>query len=1048
MKSARIAGVIITSLVLGAIFIWLPISVLAAGPPPPPPAPFNLSMLSAMPPADRFPTPTPEPPLFDELMESLSGDIILEEPSQPPAPILHIQKKWEQWVVQNVSYNVSYTVCNIGGVNASPGHDTALYVNGSLIDTQEVYVELGYYDCNTSTFNTTVNYSGGYDEIAVCPDHNDEVAELVESGFPNCETNHWPPLPNLDIDVVSPVWVVANISYTVNYTVENRDANAPPGHYSGLYIDDVLVETQRVPVKLAPSATYNSSFNTTINLSGGYDSIRVCADYNNTVLEDNDNNCKTIYWPPLPDLTITDKWEVWVVENTSYTVNYTLCNHGELNASPGHYTGLYIDGNLKGTQRIPVKLAQYECLNLSFNTTVTLSNYLDTVQVCADYNGTVVEEYEYNCKGNYWPPLPDLQVTEKWEEWVVVNTSYTVNYTICNYGDVNASPGHYAALFIDDWLFYELQAVPIRLAPAECYHGRFNTTVNLSGGTDDIYVEADYLGDINEKSENNRVFNYWPPQPILAIVDKWEEWVVEGSSYNVSYKIANIGSGIAPPGHDVALYIGGGWEEMQEVPVALAESEIYESTFNTTIYLSGGRDRIRVYDDIYDEVREHREDSPGPKVNYWPPLPDLTASKHEEWVDEGTNYTVHFSIMNYGWGDAAAGHDVALYIDDVLIETKQVPQELGRYEGYESSFNTTINVSGDYDSIRVCADYYREVLESNEENNCRSNYWTALADLIPTDKWEEWVVENISYTVSYTICNWGDVTIPAGHDTGLIIDSNWSTIRTQEVTMDLAPDDCYTSTFNFTVNLSDGLDLIYLRPDWNFEVEKLYVQSLTIYWPSLPDLSIYKSEEWVEEGTNYTVHFRISNYGDSIVPAGHDTALFVDGALVEVQEMPYLLAPLYSLQLNFSTIVEFNGSQDNISVCADYYDEVFEAVEAYGCHNNTLQYIPPPEPPGNGGGGGDGGTGRGGGGGGGGGASVPEPESTPTTTSEPTLAPTSTPEPQITPTPTSTAVAGPEAGGFSSDEWIATGAGAVIFLSLAGIVLLLLRWRKPGDSPT
>jgi len=89
--------------------------------------------------------------------------------------------------------------------------------------------------------------------------------------------------------------------YTVNYTIKNIGAAiAPAGHYANLTVDGVQVETMPVPDALAPGEEREYSFDAVIarNLSNPYDTIMVCADYNDTVVElDEENNCMPWRYP-------------------------------------------------------------------------------------------------------------------------------------------------------------------------------------------------------------------------------------------------------------------------------------------------------------------------------------------------------------------------------------------------------------------------------------------------------------------------------------------------------------------------------------------------------------------------------------------------------------------------------------------------------------------------------------------------------------------------------------------------------------------------------
>ena len=106
--------------------------------------------------------------------------------------------------------------------------------------------------------------------------------------------------------------------------------------------------------------------------------------------------------------------------------------------------------------------------------------------------------------------------------------------------------------------------------------------------------------------------------------------------------------------------------------------------------------------------------------------------------------------------------------------------------------------------------------------------------------------------------------------------------------------------------------------------------------PSKPDLVISeKHEQWLQQDSTYRVFYTVKNIGTANASAGQDTALTVDGNLIEQKQVPALLAPGATYSDNFTTIVNLSGLSDNISVSADFNNEVDEASET----NNSLLNI-------------------------------------------------------------------------------------------------------------
>jgi hypothetical protein len=99
------------------------------------------------------------------------------------------------------------------------------------------------------------------------------------------------------------------------------------------------------------------------------------------------------------------------------------------------------------------------------------------------------------------------------------------------------------------------------------------------------------------------------------------------------------------------------------------------------------------------------------------PEPDLVIT--DAWYD---NSIIYYKIRNMG--DLTAGaSNTSLFIDDVFTASDSVAS-LEPGEVRSGSFDYTWNCSNLSDMIKVCADYWNDVNESNETNNCRAETWS------------------------------------------------------------------------------------------------------------------------------------------------------------------------------------------------------------------------------------------------------------------------------------------------------------------------------------
>jgi len=119
--------------------------------------------------------------------------------------------------------------------------------------------------------------------------------------------------------------------------------------------------------------------------------------------------------------------------------------------------------------------------------------------------------------------------------------------------------------------------------------------------------------------------------------------------------------------------------------------------------------------------------------------PDLIiAEASEEWVDsEAGVYRVNYIVKNQGNVGVPAGHETALTVDGVLLETKEVPVELDAGESYQGSFSTNVTISAPTDETQLCADLTNAVDELSETNNCL----TSTAALEPA--WTRFVTDPV-----------------------------------------------------------------------------------------------------------------------------------------------------------------------------------------------------------------------------------------------------------------------------------------------------------------
>jgi hypothetical protein len=254
------------------------------------------------------------------------------------------------------------------------------------------------------------------------------------------------------------------------------------------------------------------------------------------------------------------------------------------------------------------------------------------------------------------------------------------------------------------------------------------------------------------------------PLPDLIVSDKWEESVNE--DVIVHFTVKNIGDGDA--GSSTAcMYIDGIEEDTAYVP-ALAVGASHVGAFAaepcpplTTIAVTVCADN--------DDVVEESDETNNCMTNDFtcPAKPDLVVI--EKWEDSVDGQViVHFIVENIGDGAAGASY-ATLYIDSVLVETQNVyVPALGPNGRFTDAFAAEPCTPDTTIIVTVCADDTHVVAESNEDNNCMTNYFQCPTqpkpDLVVSDKYET-INEDGMVIVHFEIHNQGDADAGASYAT-------------------------------------------------------------------------------------------------------------------------------------------------------------------------------------------------------------------------------------------------------------------------------------------
>ncbi|MFZ2071431.1 MAG: S8 family serine peptidase [Halobacteriota archaeon] len=263
----------------------------------------------------------------------------------------------------------------------SGAKDPRVFREVSFIQFNETEVSVLPYNNTynvTVTFNATELNKGTYNANIIV-NSNDPDESMVNIPV-NLRVLTPPHIISFSPTDLSPTQYVGN-TYTFNVTTDQLMAS-----------NSWLVEPEGV----------TTLGNGTSSLTLTWDHAGV---YNITYIGSNENGSVNITWivtvpSPKPDLMITEKWVCWP---DNCTICYKLTNVGYEIAPAGHNTTLYVDGDKKADDYVPVVLERNKNYTGCFNYNWSYTPPEDNITICADHNNTIEESNESNnCAMNMW----------------------------------------------------------------------------------------------------------------------------------------------------------------------------------------------------------------------------------------------------------------------------------------------------------------------------------------------------------------------------------------------------------------------------------------------------------------------------------------------------------------------------------------------------------------------------------------------------------------------------------------------------------------------
>ena len=332
--------------------------------------------------------------------------------------------------------------------------------------------------------------------------------------------------------------------------------------------------------------------------------------------------------------------------------------------------------------------------------------------------------------------LPDLTVLDAWQ------TGNQIQYRIQNNGPGNISGvialvSFYNALFVDDILVAQ-DHVTVPLAVGQQLERTFEYHYQATPPSNTIRIIADYQQDITEGNEQN---NIW--EAVWQVTENLPDLVVEkiecGEGNKLMVTIKNIGEGLLPSG----------WSALGQIWISNQDKgnfSLQNPTFNTNggIATSGGSSSYLLLWDIVeptvvacivditnsigeaDEQNNYREETVVPLIVK---LPDLVIAEIE-YDQKASN--ISYMVKNIGAGDASTSFTCRLSLSDPFVyEDSEAQATLKSGETYTLYFNLSALSLGSEVTVKVCADTYDQVKESNEQNNCLERTFQIKIEVLP-----------------------------------------------------------------------------------------------------------------------------------------------------------------------------------------------------------------------------------------------------------------------------------------------------------------------------
>lgn len=550
-----------------------------------------------------------------------------------------------------------------------------------------------------------------------------------------------------------------------------------------------------------------------------------------------------------------------------------------------------------------------------------------TVEVVADYYDVIEEQNESN--NNFTAEIgsvgtPDFELSNLSVGELAYGKAVDINVTLRNLGEAIYRP--FSVLFnisgeLHYVTVYGMAANETRTVTYRWYVNRVgDVEISVKADPSDLIVEAD--------ETNNRVSGSY----FIEVPELWIEsysWVKDDLARGyVTFRVNVTNSGGSTyRGFHLAMYIDGTRKVRKWVP-SLLSGETREEALSWRVD-AGGRHEVLLVVDDGNLIPETSEDNNAASTNVTVELPDIEVENVSvPEMHANAVFTVNVTLRNSGTEDIERPFLVAVFQDERYLGGAFVSSLPA---GNSSTVGIAIRPYPGDSLLRVAADHYGSIVETNETNNEFSKGIHVKAPDIKVVSLLPGVPEYSGEEVNATVIirNVGDY----GTGTFYVALRHGGKTLGGRYVENLLPGEERNVSITWKAdagnyNLTAITDPYGAIREWDEDNNALMVE-VSVPAPDLRVVGLEHSDVTAGERMDFTVV--IENAGERTLLPFY-VGIYANSTLVAVRRI-HGLSPGRNLTLNFENAWKARYGRYTLKAVVDVYDEVSELSE----DNNRIE---------------------------------------------------------------------------------------------------------------